>query len=323
MKRNILLLALLFSACIVEAQYKRLVRIYEDNDLINIYGKVTDKAYSNGTRADFFYQPNKELKFFIYRLFPKAGVNSNTTLGWSIMQVMITPDQIARTEPDPNDFRYAGSLLLTHTLHSANDKQRLNIQSQWVVGVMGPPSMAKETQIWIHKVTGNLPPRGWNHQLPTDLLLNYNLTVEKGLFNYLNAIEFVLAGQALAGSMLQGAALSGTLRIGKLPPYFSNYIQRYVSDKKLRWYAFVKPSLEVTLYNALLEGGLFNKKDAHQKLSDNGPHPEVQRLVGCFDFGFGTSLKKVSFAFTQKTLSSLIKGQPKHMVGNISITYSW
>jgi hypothetical protein len=34
----------------------KLLRIYEDNDFINIRGKGTDRAYSGGTRVDIFYQ---------------------------------------------------------------------------------------------------------------------------------------------------------------------------------------------------------------------------------------------------------------------------
>src|SRR5207248_10523214 len=90
-----LLLLTALSAGVAEAQqgesYNRMVRVYEDNDIINIKGNGTDQGYTNGTRFDLFYVKDKRSRFFIDRLMPNAGDSSVNTFGWGVMQIMITP----------------------------------------------------------------------------------------------------------------------------------------------------------------------------------------------------------------------------------------
>lgn len=296
----------------------RMLRFYEDNDLINISGRYTDRAYSNGTRADLFYTPAKVPRSFAHRLMPRAGDSSTTTLGWGLMQIMITPTDISKAVPEAGDHHYSGSLFLVHSLHSFNEQKKLGLQSEWVVGVMGPPSLAKETQVFIHRLTGSTVPRGWDHQLATDLLLNYNFTVEKGLFRLRNAVEAVGGLQAFTGTMHSGAALYGTLRAGRLMPHFQSYIGQHLGGPgTLQWYVLLRPGVELTAYNALLEGGFFSEAPSRPAEGEASPH--VRRLVTRCDFGFGVSLPNLSLSFTQKTMSSMIKGLPDHTVGNISV----
>src|SRR5215470_15014843 len=98
MKRS-LLLPLLFSGLAMlparsPAQFQnaarkdsvtRLLRVYEDNDGINIFGHSTDDAYTNGTRIDLFYQPAHRPHGLLGTLAPRAGDSSIDIYGWGIM----------------------------------------------------------------------------------------------------------------------------------------------------------------------------------------------------------------------------------------------
>src|SRR5260221_4892787 len=128
----------------------RLFRIYEDNDFLNIRGNGTDNSYSNGTRFDFFYSKTKRSRFFIDRLMPKAGDSSINVYGWSLMQIMVTPNDISTAQYQPDDYPYAGALFVTHSLHSYNAVKKYSFQTELVAGIRGPASFAKEFQTLFH-----------------------------------------------------------------------------------------------------------------------------------------------------------------------------
>lgn len=319
-----LLLFLLGMVPHAEAQGKRMFRIYEDNDVINVFTKATDKAYSNGTRFDYFYVPEKKLSGLGHALMPKAGEGSVNTLGWGVMQLMITPTHIERAVPEPGDYHYSGALFLVHTLHSANKRHKFNLQTEWIIGVMGPPALAKETQTWVHRVIGSQKPMGWDQQLPTDFLLNYNFAFEKNIFSYKQVFDFIGAAEAFAGTMLNGTTFSGTLRFGDLTPYFGGFVKQHTGDNKFRWFVLLKPGVEFIMYNALLEGGYFNEKSAKAAKSQEEENDQaINHFVSRLDFGMGASLNNWAVSFTQKSKSAMIKGLPHHSVGNITLSYAW
>src|SRR5579871_6818988 len=80
-----------------------LLRIYEDNDFINCWGKGTDDAYTNGTRIDYFYQSH-ERPHGIDRQMPAAGDSTIDIYGWGVMQIMYTPDNICDAAYQPGDY---------------------------------------------------------------------------------------------------------------------------------------------------------------------------------------------------------------------------
>jgi lipid A 3-O-deacylase len=325
MKINILYLLFLsfITTEYLAAQPQRMFRLYEDNDMFNFSGHATDKAYSNGTRFDYFYRKKGALKSFVYNLMPKAGDSSHNTMGWSIMQIMITPTNISRTVPEAGDYYYSGALFFTHSLHSTNKAHKLSLQSEWIVGVMGPPALAKETQTWVHGLMGYQRPRGWDYQLSTDLLFNYNLTVEKGLASYRKAVEVVSGIQAYTGTMLQGGSVYGVIKLGRLQPYFEDLVQQHTSDGKVKWYLLFRPSVDLILYNALLEGGYFNNHPLPQIPVEKDASIKVSRIGSRLDIGTGITSGKFSISYTQKTFLALIKSLPEHGVGNFTLSYSW
>src|ERR1700710_364800 len=81
-----------------------LLRIYEDNDFINIYFKGTDNAYTNGTRMDLFYTKKSRPHFFVDRLMPKAGDSSIDIFGWGMNQLMYTPNDIVTKDYQHGDY---------------------------------------------------------------------------------------------------------------------------------------------------------------------------------------------------------------------------
>jgi lipid A 3-O-deacylase len=89
---------------------------------------------------------------------------SSYTLG----QTMITPKDITKLIPDPNDAPYAGLLFLRSAYVSVHDDYADTVST--TIGILGPASGAEKMQTFIHKVTGSTRPRGWDSQLENELV---------------------------------------------------------------------------------------------------------------------------------------------------------
>jgi lipid A 3-O-deacylase len=328
-RRKIIILLLSLAAGIVQAQdstrYRTMVRIYEDNDFMNVWGNGTDKGYTNGTRLDIFYNKKGPSRFFIDRWMPKAGDSSINTFGWGIMQTMITPYDIHRRVPDNNDYPYSGALFAVHSLHASNPKKKYNVQTEWMIGVIGPPSLAKETQTFMHRLIAYQKPMGWAYQLPTDLILNLNLSTEKLLAHVNKGIELIGGAQVFGGTALNGAALYSLIRFGKMRPYFNGLLSQYTGDHRRQFYFIFKPAVEWMLSNALLEGGVFTQAKKDEQETRNGELPAAgrRRIVGKLDYGVVLASGRLSLSFTQSTATQLIKGLNGQSIGNVSLYVAW
>jgi len=326
---GLLLLSLLLNKRIraQRTQPRYMVKIYEDNDFFNIQGHGTDNSYTNGTRIDFFYTKEKRSGFFIDRIIPVAGVNSVNTYGWGIMQIMVTPNDICKTEYQPNDYHYAGALYVTHTLYSYNEQKKYNFQTELIAGIRGPRTYAGETQTAIHKMIGYQEPMGWDNQLSTIPLINVNFTTERQVFAWNNFLEIVGGAQASAGTMLDAVTVYPLIRLGKMAPYFNGYFSHYQSSYsagkkvKTQFYLTAKPKISFVAHNALLQGHPGNEiapitKQPVEELSINHVLPE-------FEFGMMIVHGNFSLGYTQTHSSSYVKGLYDHNVGNLSFYISW
>jgi hypothetical protein len=313
--------------------YRHMFRAYEDNDLFNVIGRITDRGYTNGTRFDYFYVNNKPTRFFLHRIMPKAGDSSVNTYGFSIMQVMITPKNILRRVPLRSDFPYSGSLFATHSLHSTNSIKKYSWQSELMLGVLGPPSLAQKTQESVHHLVGYFKPNGWDYQLKTDLLLNASLTGEKQLAHIHKAVELIGGAQAFAGTALNGLAAWSTLRIGKMEPYFNGYLSRYSTAQghksRQQIYFFVRPAVELTLSNAFIGGGIFNRKNRpvpppDPNYDDNENADMVrERVVAKCDYGAVVSSGRIGISYTLTSMTPMVKGTGNQEISNISFYLAW
>jgi hypothetical protein len=316
-----------FISAQTRASPSHLVRLYEDNDAINFFGKATDEAYTNGSRLDYYFVKEKPCSL-LGKNFLTAGSGSVNTHGLSVMQVMITPRDYSKTYIQPNDYPYSGALFLTKSLHSSNPIKKYSLQTEVVAGIMGPYAYAGQTQSFIHGVIHNNKPKGWGNQLPTDILLNLNMTHERLLFHYGKSLE-VIGGQSLyLGSMLDGASVYGTIRLGLMNPYFDGYLSQYSQKKegngrKFQCYLIIRPSVEFIARNSLLQGGMIMTPTSNKLGDASYSSVAPQPVSASVDFGLVVAAKQFSIALTEKTMTPVLRGLPSHTVGNLSLTFSW
>lgn len=329
-KIMILLLVPLFINKSLTAQQsgpRHILRVYEDNDFFNIQGHGTDNSYTNGTRLDYFYTKEKRSRFILDRIIPVAGKNSINTYGWGVMQIMVTPNDICKTEYQPNDYHYAGALYVAHTVYSYNKEKKYDFQTEVIAGIRGPGTHAGKTQKAIHKMIGYQEPMGWDNQLSTIPLLNINLTAERQVYALNNFLEVIGGAQVNAGTMLDAVTIYPLMRLGKMVPYFngffSHYQSSYLHGKKVKTqiYFTAKPKLSFVAHNALFqgrpaEGSVVTTKELSEDLRLNHVLPE-------FEFGMMIVHGNFSMGYTQTHSSPYIRSLYDHNVGNLSVYISW
>lgn len=336
MKQALLMMVFSATALVSAAQlqnrdsYQHMLRFSYDNDFINLAGKGTDNQYTGGMRFDYFYTKDHPSRFFLDRWMPKAGTNAVNTFGWGLVQVAFTPEDISKTEPEVDDYPYAGGLFATHTLYSYNSLRKFNIQTEWSLGITGPYSFAAETQEGLHRLIHYQLPRGWDYQVPTDLLLNFNITAEKMLWEAGRWLELSGGATVKVGTMEDAAHLYGLIRIGKMKPYYEGFMQQYGAPReqkgrRFQVYAVAKPGLYLTAYNAFVDGGVFTGKTEYYKQQHGEfiPYTTDHNIHPVIDAGLQLVSGKIAFSVTQKIMPTLLVGYQPHSVGNISFSVSW
>lgn len=144
-----------------------------DNDLLT----GEDKGYTNGLRFSYLHEADEadaDCNLCLSRqasdrlaFLPGIGAPTNQhALAFSLRQLMITPQNIETDTPQYNDLPYVGYLSGEATLWSWNATGITGYTLS--AGVVGPDSLAEETQKWVHGFTGSTNPNGWSYQLGTD-----------------------------------------------------------------------------------------------------------------------------------------------------------
>lgn len=300
----------------------RLLRIYEDDDFFNIWGRGTDKAYSNGTLIGYRYMKFKQSRFVDNWLMPKAGKQAINVWEWNLMQIMITPNNISDTAFNPDDYYYAGALFARHELTSYNPLKQYSLHSEILFGVMGPLAFAEETQTFFHNLIHYQKPKGWQHQVPNAPLLNYNFTYERMLYTPRPFLEVVGSANAQAGTMVAALQAKTVIRVGKLNPYFGNTDLKTATRNKFQVYAFGNPMFNVVFYNALLQGGIFKWRSGDFMDLSAQQETKMKHFTVGIDYGVGLGFNRCSVIYTQQTRSAWMRGTGKHSVGNISLLIS-
>jgi lipid A 3-O-deacylase len=306
----------------------KMIRLYEENDFFNLSGHGTDRSYSNGTRIDFFYEKQTGRGLF-HKLMPKAGDNSRNLYGWSLMQIMVTPNDISTTSYVPDDYPYAGALFVTHSLYSYNPKKKYSFQTELLAGIRGPASFAKQMQKAVHKLMDYQEPMGWDNQLRTQPLINLRIGVEKSLLPINNFIELNAGAQLKVGSLMDLVTVYPMLRIGKMSPYFNGYMDKFGSftkDGKLvktQYYFVVKPSVSYVAYNAMLTGKCETPGKALNNEGNNETSISIHNVVTDVQFGAVVAHGNFAISYLQTTSAAYSEGLYKQCYGNLSLFFRW
>lgn len=261
----------------------------------------TDRNYTNGVRASWVTGPDQTPAWALraarwFPLFPDGGT---VRTSYEVGQNMYTPKDISLLTPPSTDRPYAGwlygSVGLIHEMGGRLD------QLEVTLGVVGPASLAEQTQKFVHEITGSQKPRGWDTQLENEpaVVLTYQRNwrglVSRSFSDFgFDATPHI--GGAL-GNVFTYANAGLTLRLGHRLPldYGPPRIQPstpgsrfFVPQHGFGWYVFAGVEGRAVARNIFLDGNTFR----HSRSVEKKP------LVGDLHFGLVMTWRNLRFGYT-------------------------
>ena len=288
-----------------------------ENDLFSFPGGSTDRYYTNGMRIDYFFK--KESRKFPSSLLLKISEDKNI-YSWGLAQYMFTPSQIDIETVQYDDRPYAGALFAIHALNSYDYSKKIKLTSEFYVGVIGPLSLAEKTQIAIHGLFNYTKPEGWKNQVPNDIIINYNLRLEKEIVYIPEKLFITGIIETLTGTLYNSMGAGFSLRVGRINNFLEEKTESNTREKKSQFYVTLKPTVRVIYYNALLQGGVIT----NSKKSPDGymlNKDQIERINVFTEAGITYTRPKMNISLMQKMRTAPFKGGNAVEFGSISIAF--
>ncbi|MCE9636304.1 MAG: lipid A deacylase LpxR family protein [Planctomycetes bacterium] len=144
--------------------------ITTENDLYSVGNR--DRWYTNGLRVAGVYRTDATppLVRDIAERLPRVSNDDTTQIGWIAGQDMYTPGDTSLDPPDPADRPYGGWLyagvLVSKATRAEDGPEGDSVHVLEVdLGVVGPPSLAGQTQVSYHHLIDVDRPQGWEYEL--------------------------------------------------------------------------------------------------------------------------------------------------------------
>ena len=296
------------AAFAAEKAEKGILSLVLENDLF--YN--TDRNYTNGVRVSWLSAEDKTPEW-VLRLadkFPLFPVGKAVRASYAVGQNMYTPEDITLRDPPLDDRPYGGWLYGSVGL-IAETGQRLD-QLELTVGMVGPASLAEQTQKRVHSFVNADEPRGLDTQLKNEpgFILAYSCSWRSLVAESLLGIPFDLtphAGGAL-GNIFTYANAGLMLRYGKNLPldYGPPRIQPsvpgsgfFIPRHGFGWYLFAGIEGRAVARNIFLDGNTFR----------DSRNVDKEPLVGDLQFGIAITWRNLRLGYTHVLRTREFKGQ--------------
>jgi hypothetical protein len=131
----------------------------------NDYFFHTDRDYTNGVEFAWTTAPADTPQWSVdfARLLPFFSQEGEVRASYALGQNIYTPTDLRLADPPLTERPYAGYLYFAYGLTEKSETTLDQLQIQ--LGVVGPDSLAEQTQKFVHRVISDVIPRGWDTQL--------------------------------------------------------------------------------------------------------------------------------------------------------------
>ncbi|HMV09577.1 MAG TPA: lipid A deacylase LpxR family protein [Cyclobacteriaceae bacterium] len=284
------------------------VRVNYENDFF----ALSDEYYTQGVNIEFVAPAMA--KFPLAKLLYQ-NKHLPTRTGIAIEHQGFTPSNILTGDVLERDRPYSSSLMLKTFSMISNPHTNHRLATQFSLGVIGPWAMGKEIQIALHeRINPDKVPKGWKNQVHNDIILNYQVEYEHGLWVKRNFIVTAKGG-ARAGTYNTRLSSSFTMMGG----YFDNPFQFANSqNKKFQVYFFAEPQLNLVVFDATLQGGVFNDRSPYT-LDRN----EISRFVFQQNAGLVIKIKSLVLEYSQALITREFKAGTAHSWGSVRAAWSF
>ena len=272
----------------------------------------TDRFYTNGISFSLARSGSSWLDPLADRLPWGTG---HRTVSYEFGQIMVTPVDTSRPIPDPADRPYAGILYLGLSLHVDGKDSYHGLK--FITGVVGPWSLAEETQKEVHRWVDSSQPQGWDYQLRNEPIVNlvyehrrkYRLLGKScGL-----ALEMLPAANVMLGNVLTQGQIGGQLRLGyNIPDDFGTTLMRGMVhlppprpstdprlSQKLGVFIYGGANMNLVLRHITLDGNTWKES----------PSVEKEWLVPAAEVGMAVATRRFMVTFSHVLWGREFKGQ--------------
>jgi len=278
------------------------IRLSYDND----YFTKTDRYYTQGINLEYINPILKKNPLNILLL------KSNTKpvrYGIAADHFGFTPTSIRSNEILVGDRPFAGCLSVK-SFNIITDTERNNIYTSSItLGVIGPWAGGEGMQKGIHRAIGDQLPLGWQHQIRNDVIVNYEVAIEKQIYAYYDSFVFNISSGINAGTLSDKIHAGFNFRLGKLNPLFISEVKN-----NFQFYMFGESIINGVGYDATMQGGIFNRTSPHTIGSK-----DIRRFTFQQNFGCVLNFKKLYFEYYQSLLSPEFRNGKMHRWGGLKI----
>jgi hypothetical protein len=302
----------------VDSSFKHSFELSTDNDAY-VAWKNLDRYYTYGVGIKMAFRPKQFLglqrllpdkkKFFIDILLKSEGYTATKK---AVLQRDVEQDSISFDRP------FAG--VLFGQLGANYIFTRSFIKAELLLGVMGPSSLSRELQDWIHEnISVDDVLSGWEFQIPDQLIFNLNLSGAYDFMPETKGFDVYAMGQLRAGNVYIDARPLVGIRIGRFGPLTtSSAFGNGVLATKLisEFYLRSTVSAAFTLFNGTAQGNLFGRDFEYAVEDFNQFHTGMSH-------GIFFRKNRYSIGFDQVfSFGKPLKGV-RHIYGQILLEYSF
>lgn len=284
------------------------VRFNYENDLFS----GTDQYYTQGVNLEWVCTNLQPLSHLLI-----APKKNNNRYGIAVEQDAYTPTSIKSSTILYGDRPFAATLSLKAFAISINPDKRSMLTSALSIGVIGSAAGGYKTQKSIHNVTNGVEPRGWQYQIKNDLLLNYQVGIEKNILHS-NVFLFNGLGMVEAGTLSSKITTGGTFILGKLNNVlkltFGN-IAGKLKPQRFTFHLYVQPLVNAVLYDATLQGGFIFNSDSPYVLEGS----LIKRITFQGNAGIVVNYDALYVEYSQNLLSEEFSGGGSHRWGGLCL----
>jgi lipid A 3-O-deacylase len=203
-------------------------------------------------------------------------------------------------------------------------KNETFLKTELQLGTIGPAALGRQAQDLIHTTFKFYKINGWQFQLSNALGINMMVDYQRLLYRSQNQKnDFALPLKLAIGSTFSGASVGLLFRTGSINPFYhsaateSTVSVATIGDKiKVQeFYFYVKPVINLILYDASIQGGMFKN---HENEVVYAPIPWVFSP----EVGANYSKNRISFtaAFVFKT-REIKSTATSHKYGSVGMLY--
>ncbi|MFT6153242.1 MAG: hypothetical protein ACJAYK_000758 [Crocinitomicaceae bacterium] len=235
-----------------------------DNDLF----RGSDNGYTNGlyySWVDINPDENSIWANFLTQPFNFSLPDDNPIIqssGYTLGQTMITPTDITIKNPDQREVPYSGLLVLSNTSLYIYENYADYIGVS--IGLVGPVSLAGDSQTSIHSATGSTKPEGWDTQINNEVVFTIARKRSWKVWESDNGNMELLTSASLAAGTIQSHAKVSTMfmygnNLGN--SFASSLLSGSRSSNPISmgggWFVFHSISTGYTANNIALDGNTF------------------------------------------------------------------